>query len=470
MGTGLTLEGQTFPGGIHYGNLEALNIELGSGNDSFTVESTHAGRTSITTGEGDDLVRVKTIGGHTEIDTGDGDDTVRVSNDERLVDQITGLLTLDTGAGTDTVTVDDSPRHERQRRRPDRLDAHRARHADGARGADALRPRRERQLRRRAPATRRRRSTTTPTSPSVTTALKPLFGHAEPDRDRDALERRRPLPDHVPARGRRARLAAPRRHRHRAASSRTPTRRCWRRPSASRPARRRPQRTTVQTLTVDATGGTFVLHFLRPNRDGVLVDVATAPIDFDATADDLLLPLNCPAGTLVCTLGPLSAALNPNNSNPALPFTDNIRGDEARQRRSRSSSRARIAIRCDRLRRRERARRHARSSRRASNGIDYYGVETLNITLGSGNDVFNVQGTSAVTNLDLGAGDERIYVSSQANVRPRRPPGLPAGDLDGILGALNIDAGTGRHHADDQRRGERERRHGAHLRHGAERR
>src|SRR5207249_2852087 len=47
-------------------------------------------------------------------------------------------------------------------------------------------------------------------------------------------------------------------------------------------------------------------------------------------------------------------------------------------------------------------------------GIDYYGFKTLNIDLGSGDDVFNVRGTSARTNLNLGAGDDRIYVSSDA--------------------------------------------------------
>ena len=36
------------------------------------------------------------------------------------------------------------------------------------------------------------------------------------------------------------------------------------------------------------------------------------------------------------------------------------------------------------------------------------------IDLGSGDDVFNVQGTSAVTNLNLHDGDERVYVSSTA--------------------------------------------------------
>ena len=38
-----------------------------------------------------------------------------------------------------------------------------------------------------------------------------------------------------------------------------------------------------------------------------------------------------------------------------------------------------------------------------------------NLHLGSGNDVFNVQGTSAVTNLDTAGGEDQIYVSSTAN-------------------------------------------------------
>ena len=45
---------RTFTGGITYGNVEALNIELGTGNDTLTIESTHAGRTTITSGRGGD--------------------------------------------------------------------------------------------------------------------------------------------------------------------------------------------------------------------------------------------------------------------------------------------------------------------------------------------------------------------------------------------------------------------------------
>ena len=105
--TGLGMGGDTFiadrpfDGGITYSNLEALNIELGSGDDTLTVESTHTGTTHVSTGRGDDTIVVKTVQGHTTFVTGDGDDDVTVGNDEGLVDQVTALLTIDTGAGED---------------------------------------------------------------------------------------------------------------------------------------------------------------------------------------------------------------------------------------------------------------------------------------------------------------------------------------------------------------------------------
>ncbi|MEX0958007.1 MAG: LEPR-XLL domain-containing protein [Burkholderiales bacterium] len=80
-------------------------------------------------------------------------------------------------------------------------------------------------------------------------------------------------------------------------------------------------------------------------------------------------------------------------------------------------------------------------------GIDYSGIEVLNIDLGSGADVFNVQGTSAVTNLALNDGDDRIHVSSEASADLLNHAGIDflPGHLDDIQGALNIDAGAGRH-------------------------
>ena len=87
-------------------------------------------------------------------------------------------------------------------------------------------------------------------------------------------------------------------------------------------------------------------------------------------------------------------------------------------------------------------------------GIDYTGIDVLNLDLGSGDDRINVRGTSAETNLDTAQGDDLIYVSSGANLDALET--APAngdlealhdailhGTLDAVTGTLNIEAGAG---------------------------
>src|SRR5262249_16603363 len=80
-------------------------------------------------------------------------------------------------------------------------------------------------------------------------------------------------------------------------------------------------------------------------------------------------------------------------------------------------------------------------------GINYYGFETLDVDLGSGDDVFNVQGTSATTNLNLHDGNDSVYVSDSANVTQstRAATQFLPGKLDYVAGDLNIDGGKGTH-------------------------
>jgi hypothetical protein len=101
-------------------------------------------------------------------------------------------------------------------------------------------------------------------------------------------------------------------------------------------------------------------------------------------------------------------------------------------------------------------------------GINYYGMETLNLNLGFGNDILNVQGTTAETNVELNDGGvlgdpELVFVSSDADLDPRLQINSDAatranpdaagpfafdylrGNLDTLSGDLNIDAGAGRH-------------------------
>lgn len=92
-----------------------------------------------------------------------------------------------------------------------------------------------------------------------------------------------------------------------------------------------------------------------------------------------------------------------------------------------------------------------------SGGIEYIGLETLTISLGSGSNMFtvagtnagttttlsgnagadtvNVQATQGATTIDTGTGDDAINVSSDA---PEH-----TGTLDGISGPLDIQAGSG---------------------------
>ena len=93
-------------------------------------------------------------------------------------------------------------------------------------------------------------------------------------------------------------------------------------------------------------------------------------------------------------------------------------------------------------------------------GIDYYGFEQLNIATGSGSEVFNVQGTTqgsngftgvaglpvAQTNISLNNGDDRVYMSSDANLDQSSWNGFDflTGNLDDFRGALNVDFGNGR--------------------------
>src|SRR2546426_6590843 len=86
-------------------------------------------------------------------------------------------------------------------------------------------------------------------------------------------------------------------------------------------------------------------------------------------------------------------------------------------------------------------------------GINYYGIETLNIDLGSNNDIFNIQGTTAgsrgfylggtlngtpyapgmaVTNVLMHDGNEQAFVSSNADLDSDSASGF-----DFLTGTLN---------------------------------
>ena len=98
--------------GIDYFDLETLNIDLGSGSDTFTVESTHTGHTTLDVFAGKDTINVKTISGVTDITTGLNDDLITIGSAAPTkggtVDMIGAALSIQAEGGADTMTVDDS--------------------------------------------------------------------------------------------------------------------------------------------------------------------------------------------------------------------------------------------------------------------------------------------------------------------------------------------------------------------------
>ncbi len=80
-------------------------------------------------------------------------------------------------------------------------------------------------------------------------------------------------------------------------------------------------------------------------------------------------------------------------------------------------------------------------------GIAYNNVTTLNLDLDPYDNVVNVQGTTAVTNIFGHGGDEQFYVSSLANenLQTAQSADFLLGNLAGIQGDLNLAAGNGVH-------------------------
>jgi hypothetical protein len=84
--------------GIDYLGFETLRVDLGSGDDTLTVSSTHAGETTLNTSAGKDTVNLLTVSGPTIVNTQQGTDTVNVQS-------ISAPTTINTGDGDDTVNV-----------------------------------------------------------------------------------------------------------------------------------------------------------------------------------------------------------------------------------------------------------------------------------------------------------------------------------------------------------------------------
>ncbi|MBT6144559.1 MAG: hypothetical protein HOH74_03955, partial [Gemmatimonadetes bacterium] len=110
--TGLFASG----GSLSYRSLETLNIDLGSAADTLTVQSTHAGSTTINTWGGADTIHIRASAGSTTLNAGDGADTINVAGLAPVFDPgaggdadgVTGQLRINGDGSDDTLSVDDS--------------------------------------------------------------------------------------------------------------------------------------------------------------------------------------------------------------------------------------------------------------------------------------------------------------------------------------------------------------------------
>ncbi len=99
--------------GISYSGLSALNINLGAGADTFNIQSTASGTTTIVnTGGGNDTVNVQAISAATVVNAATGNDTINVSSNAPtntgILAGVRGLLTINGGTGSTTANISDS--------------------------------------------------------------------------------------------------------------------------------------------------------------------------------------------------------------------------------------------------------------------------------------------------------------------------------------------------------------------------
>ena len=349
-----SVAGRPVLGGIRYVDVEDLTLLLGYGDSAVTVETTHAGTTTIHAGPGDDAVTIRTIDGHTRVIGGPAsstaplygntdDDAFHVSTADGLLDLLTALLVLEGGVGSDTANLHDFG---------DGNDNLGVLTQETLTGLD-MTPRTGTDERGRPLD---RLYSVTPDAGSFTILLSQVQGG---------------------------------------------------------------EATGIGAVTFAAGASAEEVRFalqslLFPRTTGADPGVSMSCGETDAT--------RCSASVYVWLVGGtyLIGFRGETNETPADPVSIQLAALGA----------AVGAPATDAL---------------STSGIRYHGLETLNLALGAGHDVLNVRGTLPVTNVSFGVGDDRVYISSRADVAIDGEPEFLAGDLDDIDGTLNLDLGSGRH-------------------------
>ncbi len=86
--------------GIVYGGISQLAVNLGNGNDHFTIINTSAAQNTVTTGSGNSTFSITDDSAATTLSPGAGSNTIAITDTH-------GATTVNTGTGNDTVTLTD---------------------------------------------------------------------------------------------------------------------------------------------------------------------------------------------------------------------------------------------------------------------------------------------------------------------------------------------------------------------------
>ncbi|WP_416671882.1 hypothetical protein [Egbenema bharatensis] len=101
-------------GSVTYGNITQIGVTLGSGNNTFTVESTHQSQTLINTANGNNAINVRSVSGETNVKVGNGDNIVRVGNEADTLNGIQGQLNVRGGFGHNILELVNTGNHTNQ--------------------------------------------------------------------------------------------------------------------------------------------------------------------------------------------------------------------------------------------------------------------------------------------------------------------------------------------------------------------
>ena len=466
LGTDAVIGGREIEGGIRFVSLEEVNLELGTGNDSLTIEDTHTGRTTISIGAGDDLIAIANSSGTVTISGDEGDDTVylassdtngAVASEEGRLETILGHLTFDGGSGEDRLVANDvnDSSAEVGTLTGDALTGFGFGSVSSVQTLTVIGSSGFYRVSRgdvNIPWYYIRPGVARPGALGV--ALDVSFSAEEVQQQLSLIYGQGNVAVTLINEGNGERTYGISFIGQLAGAEIAPLR--WVDPgpinlvangdlgsidaggiNLSNPNSNRAEVITgTRTLAEEDPSGGNNQQFLEiVNADRgtftlTLLDQTTALLPFDITLE-----------ALTDALQPI---LNPNNTDPSKPFTNNFDIEQFGDRFLITFRGEHRDLRIDGV---DIDTTELRGGdvilTNRDEGLSFFDLETFDLNLGDGANIVNVRSTSATTNLSLAGGDDEVYVFSTSDIDfAERSPSF-IGNLDGILGTLNIDGGAG---------------------------